>query len=118
MDSASTKVPILEKVKKQVTWADELENCPEKQAQKPEPATGAGPAQLKQYMNLTYNSKETQIDKSQTKEVVHSKVSFVWSSSLPMITFYFIIPKFRLRPSSLEISSSPKGSLTHWSGSW
>ena len=51
-----------EKVNKHVTWAKPIDNYPEKEAKRPQISAGQEPAQIKQYMNLQYNCKETQTE--------------------------------------------------------
>ena len=58
-------------MKKQATFAKQLDTYPEKEAKRPPVSAGPEPAQIKQYMNLTYNSKETQTEEATTKSVVN-----------------------------------------------
>ena len=69
---SSKRSSSLEKIGKHMTWTTELDTYPELQDKRPQISAGPEPAWIKQYMNLTYNSKETQTDNTPTKSVVNS----------------------------------------------
>ena len=64
-----------EKMRKHVSWAKELETYPETESKRHQISAGAEPAQIKQFMNLQYNCKETQTEVQQRKAMTDSKVS-------------------------------------------
>ena len=87
-----------EKVFKQVTWVPGLKNSHGGDLQGRQLSAGLEPGQIKQYMNLKYNSKEAQTNKPQPKAMTNSKVSDkVRTSTTSSYDLLFFKP-FRRRP--------------------
>jgi len=89
-----------EKIQKQVTWTPQVNGNPELKPGTLSISMAPKPIQIKQYMNLMYNSKEAQTEEAQPKALVDSKVSqdilLIYSPNRTSICSSI----FRLKPSS------------------